>query len=335
VAPTPEALITWPTAMGQRFTVTVDTEEQFDWRAPLSREGYSVSAIGALPQADRRLREAGAALAYMVDWPIASSDEAAAVLRMLAEDCRAVIGAQLHPWVNPPLEEPLSPPYSFPGNLPLALEAAKLDCLTDLIAARIGRRPTAYRAGRYGIGPATLGLLAERGYRLDSSMRARYTYEEEGGPDFRAIGNHAFRTGPNRSIVELPLTTVFTGRFSRGGARIDRWLSRLPHGRGAFARTGLLARVALTPEDMPVEDALEAIRIALGEGVAILNFSFHSPSLVPGNTPYVRDAADLAAFYGWWDRVLALLARRNVGAITLDDVIAAADSGLASDKAPA
>ncbi|PMZ78898.1 WalW protein, partial [Pseudomonas sp. FW306-2-11AD] len=82
----------------------------------------------------------------------------------------------------------------------------------------------------------------------------------------------------------------------------------VPKGRGLFARTHLLARVALTPEDMPQHDALEAIAVAVGEGVRLLNFSFHSPSLVPGHTPYVRDAADLAAFYGWWEAILSDLA---------------------------
>lgn len=329
------ALIDWPDSLGQRFTVTVDTEEEFDWQAPLVREGYATSAIAALPQAHRRLHEAGAELAYMVDWPVASSQAAAATLRQLANEQGATIGTQLHPWVNPPFDEPLLAVNSFPGNLPVSIEAAKLDRLTDLIIDRIGRRPTAYRAGRYGVGPATFDLLAARGYRLDSSMRARYDYSDAHGPDFGAIGNHAFRTGPNGTIIELPLTTVFTGRARRGGARLDRWLGRVPHGRGAFARTGLLARVALTPEDMPVDDVLEAIRVALGEGVAILNFSFHSPSLVPGHTPYVRDARDLALFYDWWDRVLGLLSERGATAISLDAVIAAADAALASPRTSA
>lgn len=333
--PTSAALIDWPADFGQRFIITVDTEEEFDWQAPLAREGHATATIAALPDAHRRLREAGAELAYMVDWPVAASDAAAETLRAMAADQGAGIGTQLHPWVNPPFDEPLLEANSFPGNLPPALEAAKLDRLTALIADRIGIRPMAYRAGRYGVGPATFALLASRGYRLDSSMRARYDYSKAEGPDFAAIDSHAFRAGPDGAIVELPLTTVFTGRARRAGATLDRWLARLPHGRGVFARSGLLARVALTPEDMPVADAMEAVRIALGEGVAILNFAFHSPSVAPGHTPYVRDAADLRIFYDWWDRVLGLLARRDARAITLDGIVAAADAVLASREAAA
>ena len=45
--------------------------------------------------------------------------------------------------------------------------------------------------------------------------------------------------------------------------------------------------------------------------------------MVPGHTPYVRDAADLAAFYRWWDAVLTLLDRRGVANASLDELLAA------------
>ena len=122
-------------------------------------------------------------------------------------------------------------------------------------------------------------------------------------------------------MIELPLTTVFTGAVRSGGTSLYRTLGHIPRGRGVFARTHLMSRVALTPEDMPVPDALEAIAVALGQGVRLLNFAFHSPSLVPGHTPYVRDEADLTRFYRWWDIVLSDLARRNVRPASLDDLI--------------
>jgi hypothetical protein len=165
-----------------------------------------------------------------------------------------------------------------------------------------------------------LRLLATRGYRVDSSMRSGYDYAGQGGPDFTAVGPHAFR---REDMLELPLTTVFTGAARAGGARLHRGLGR--YGRGAFARAGLLQRVALTPEDMPVAAAIAAIDRATADGVRLLTLSFHSPSLVPGHTPYVRDSADLAAFHDWWDRVFAHLDRRGIAPTTLAEVIAAAD----------
>ncbi len=319
--PTDDQIVRWPGDFGKRFIVFVDTEEEFDWARPLSRDARATSAVAAIPAAHARFAEAGVPLAFMIDHPIVSDPVAVDILRRVLEDGQSSIGTQLHPWVNPPFDEAVTPFNSFPGNLPLVLEAAKIGVLTAAITDAFGFAPRAYRAGRYGIGPATIGLLADRGYRLDSSIRARYDYSVEGGPDFMAIGNHAFRTG---GLIELPLTTVFTGHLRGQGPSLYPLMGRLPRGRGLMARSGLLSRVALTPEQMPLRDALEAVRVAVDDEVAVLNFSFHSPSLVAGHTPYVRDSADLAAFYGWWDGVFALLDRLGVRPISLDALITAA-----------
>lgn len=316
--------VIWRAGFGTRFTVFVDTEEEFDWRAPFRHDGWGVATTAALPDAHARMLGMGVRGCYLVDYPVATDPAAIDALHGVLAQGDATIGAQLHPWVNPPFDEALTPHSSFAGNLPKPLEAAKLDRLTDALTAITGTAPTAYRAGRYGLGPNTLHLLAARGYALDSSMRAHYDYGAQGGPDYRAVASHAFRTGPDGGIVELPLTTVFTGRLRRGGAPLYRAAGRVPRGRGILARTGLLHRVALTPEDMPLPDVLEAIRVAVGEGTRVLNFAYHSPSLVPGHTPYVRDAADLVAFWRWWDAVLALLARLDVHAASSDDILAAA-----------
>jgi hypothetical protein len=325
--PAPEALVAWPEGFGPRFLVFVDTEEEFDWRAPFSRDTRSVSHVRALPDMHRRFAESGVGLTYLVDHPIASSPEAVEVLRGLLEDGRSAVGTQLHPWVNPPFDEELGGFNSFAGNLPQALEEAKLTVLTEVIARAFGRRPIAYRAGRYGIGPHTTDLLARLGYRVDTSMRAAYDYSPEGGPDFGAIGNAAFRIGP---ILELPLTSVFTGHLRGRGPSLYRTLGRIPRGRGVAARTGMLSRVALTPEDMPLKDAIEAVRVAVGEGLPLLNFGFHSPSAEPGHTPYVRTAEDLKAFHRWWETILDLLFQLGVRPASLAEVIAAADAACAA-----
>jgi hypothetical protein len=72
-----------------------------------------------------------------------------------------------------------------------------------------------------------------------------------------------------------------------------------------------------------VREAIQAIDALIDEGVRVLNFSFHSPTLEPGHTPYVRDEADRMEFYRWWDNVLSHLARRNVQAATLAELLEA------------
>lgn len=316
-------VIRWPDSFGQRFTVFVDTEEEFDWSAPLTRERHGTTAVAGLTPAHRRFAARGVPLAYLVDQPIADDPYAVEAIGALMAD-GATVGAQLHAWVTPPFDEALTAANSFAGNLPVALERGKIGHLTDTIERAFGERPKVFRSGRYGIGPATFGLLAELGYRVDSSMRSGYDYSAGDGPDFGNVGNHAFRAGPDRALIELPLTTIYTGLLRRGGKTLHRRLGRVPRGRGVFARLGLLSRVALTPEDMPLDEALEAIAVAAGEGLRFLNFAFHSPSVVPGHTPYVRDATDLARFFGWWDAVLDDLDRRGYAPASVEQIVAAA-----------
>ena len=322
-APAAGDLVAWPDSFGARFVVFVDTEEEFDWSKPLARENRSVSAVSALPGAQARFAAAGVPLALMVDHPIATDPRSIDLIGPLLTVGTAV-GTQLHPWVNPPFEEALTSANSFAGNLPRELESAKLTALTEAIETAFGTRPTAYRAGRYGLGPASFDLLAAHGYRLDSSMRPGFDYAADGGPDFSALDNHAFRAG---GIVELPLTTVFTGAARAGGMKLYQTAGRIPKGRAVLARSGLLQRIPLTPEGIPVREALEAIRVALGEGVRVLSFAFHSPSLEPGHTPYVRDEADLRAFWRWWDKVLTELDRLGARAAGLEEVVTAAAAG--------
>ncbi|PTM44469.1 hypothetical protein C8J24_2673 [Sphingomonas aerolata] len=314
----PPEPIVWRPGFGPRYTLFVDVEEQFDWTAPFERTRHSTSAMAAFPEAHARFREQGVALTCLVDYPIVDDPAAVEILRDVVADGRSEIGAQLHPWVNPPFGEPLTPAMSFAGNLPQGLEAAKLRSLTDAIATAFGRRPRAYRAGRYGVGPDTFATLTALGYRLDSSVRPGYDYSAEGGPDFSASDPRPCRRG---ALLSVPLSTLYVGALRGGGAGLYRALGRVPYARGVASRLGLLSRVALTPEDMPIGAALEAVTIAVGEGVELLNFAFHSPSLVPGNTPYVRDATDLRTFHDWWSAMLTRLDRLGVRNASLDEIL--------------
>ncbi|WBO20994.1 polysaccharide deacetylase family protein [Sphingomonas abietis] len=323
-APSPADALTLPVAWGRRFLVFVDTEEEFDWTAPRRRDATATTAIAALPEAHRRLAGFGICPTYLVDYPVAFAPAAVEVLRPLMEAGECAIGTQLHPWVNPPFDEALTVANSFCGNLPEAQERAKLLTLTRCITEAFGRRPQVYRAGRYGIGPNTARLLEEAGYRLDVSVRALFDYSDEGGPDFSRRDCQPSWAGPQRLLMELPLTAVFTGHARRLGRPLYAAAGRVGRLRGLLARSGLLERIALTPEGTPLPEALRAIHTLIDDDTKLISISFHSPSVVPGHTPYVRDAADLRGFYAWWDGVLDLLARKGIEPIGADALIAAA-----------
>ncbi|MDO7833490.1 polysaccharide deacetylase family protein [Sphingobium sp. HBC34] len=321
--PLTEDRITLDPAFGARFMLFVDTEEEFDWDAPFSRTGHGVTALAGMARGHGYFAAAGMKPVYVTDYPVIDDEHAAAMMRQWVEDGTADIGAHLHPWVNPPHVETVSAANSYVGFLPEEVERAKLEALCQRIDTRFGRRPIAYRAGRYGVGPNSARLLEMTGFRLDSSVRSRFDYSHQHGPDFQGMPLNPYWAGPGRSLIELPLSTAFAGLLRGAGERLYRAAQAMGPLAGALARARMLSRVPLTPEGVPAHEAVAAIDALLEEGVRVLNFSFHSPTLEPGHTPYVRDERDRTAFYGWWDKVLDHLARRGVQAATLDQFLAA------------
>lgn len=194
----------------------------------------------------------------------------------------------------------MTPGNSYAGNLPATLEAAKLRVLTDRIAQGLGRRPTLYKAGRYGVGPNTTALLEAEGYEIDASVVPYVSFADDGGPDFRRLGLTPYWFGRRRRLLELPLTSGFCGLIRGFGPRLQApaaspWGRRLK-AEGILSRLNLMERIRLTPEGARFDEMRRLTRALLADGHRIFTLTFHSPSLVPGHTPYVRDTDDLVNF---------------------------------------
>lgn len=321
--PEERCYIRLPESFGRRFTVFCDTEEEFDWARPRSRDNRSTTHMRAMPDLQERFRRRGVQCVHLVDHPIATDPESVSMLREWLERDEISVGTQLHPWVNPPHDEEVNTFNSFVGNLPRGLEQAKIDGLTGTIERAFGRRPVVYRAGRYGVGPNTAALLGQAGYRADVSVRALFDYTDEGGPDFSRVKPLPFRVGEG-ALVELPLSAAYVGRLRGWGRALYRAAGRLPRGRGLLSRSGLLDRVPLTPEGVPLAEALAAARALLDDGVRWFSLSFHSPSVEPGHTPYVRTDGDLRAFHAWWDGMFDFFETEGIAPATIEETIEAA-----------
>ncbi|MEO9600688.1 polysaccharide deacetylase family protein [Parasphingorhabdus sp.] len=320
----PDDHVQWPEDFGRRFLISVDTEEEFDWDAPFQRDGHTTASIPMLHEFQAFAEKHRIKPVYFVDYSIVDDEKGVAFLRSVAEQKTAGIGVHLHPWVNPPFEEDVNVHNSFAGNLPKELEEEKLVALRDAIQNKIGVMPTTYRAGRYGIGPHTTELLLKHGFVMDSSIRPRFDYSEQGGPDFMAVGSEPFWWGRDNRLLEVPLTTVYSGLLRKQSGLMAAIMNKSPLFNALCSRSKMLERIPLTPEGISARETKEAIDVALDDDLRLLVFSFHSPSLAPGHTPYVRTQEDLDGFYDWWRDVIEHLEKRNVKPIDIEQLIAAA-----------
>ncbi len=302
--------VVWPPGSPLRLHFVIDTEESFDWSAPFSRDRHDVRALRELPRLVRRLERWRIVPTCVATFPVVSGAEGRAILGELGASRTIAIGAHLHAWVTPPFEEPLTPATSYAGNLPPELEAAKLAVLSDRIGEAFGIAPRVYKAGRYGLGPASAATLERLGYRADLSGYPKRDLRADGGPDYRAMPDRPFRFGPGRRLLELPMScghVGLLGPFPEVARILDqRALARLRLA-GVFARTRLLERVTLTPEGFTLDEQRRLVRALVARGHRVLCLSLHSPSLAPGNTPYAADAAACAALVERLEGVLELV----------------------------
>ena len=71
-----------------------------------------------------------------------------------------------------------------------------------------------------------------------------------------------------------------------------------------MSRLGLLERIRLTPEGIDHGAHRRLTRSLIAQGCRVFSLTYHSPSLEPGNTPYVRDRDELASFLKTLERYL-------------------------------
>lgn len=286
--------------------VVVDTEEEFDWSAPFSRTNVSVTAIDEVGRLQDVLRPYKLKPTYVIDYPVATTPESARRLARFAGKDECHIGAHLHPWVNPPATEPLGRVTSYACNLGADLERAKISALRDAIAANLGVTPRVYKAGRYGFGRTTAETLEALGFDVDLSVNPQMNFESDGGPSFEGFDVGPGFFGARRRLLEVPCTTAFVGAARRLGTTLHRaasasWLQPFK-AVGVLARSGALNKIMLSPEGSTYDEMIAVTDTLVADGVRTLSLTFHSPSLKPGCTRYVRTAADRDAFLKTIDR---------------------------------
>lgn len=298
--------------------VIVDTEEEFDWNAPFDRMNTNVTSMRAQYRMQDILRRYGVRPTYVMDYPVASQPIGFEPLREWLDAGECLIGAHLHPWVNMPFGEEVNDFNSYPGNLPPDMERRKLEILTEAITGNFGQRPIIYKAGRYGLGPNTFSILTELGYLIDLSPVPFNDMREKYGPDFRNIRAVPYWIGKTGGLLTIPLSTGFFGLLAGYGAAINRGLeqplSRRLRLRGLLSRTALFEHSILTPEGIDSAEHIKLTRAMLGQGKRVFCLTYHSPSLVPGNTPYVRTEADLQKFLAGIERFLDVFFNKLGGA---------------------
>jgi hypothetical protein len=310
--------------------ITIDTEE--DCWGDYRNHDNPVENIGQIPMLQALFDQYGAMPTYLVDWPVLADDRARDILRGILVNGRCEIGSHCHPWNTPPFDESITNRNSMLCNLPSGLVKAKLSNLYNATVDRLQVEPQSFRAGRWGFGQDVATGLIEAGYRVDSSVCPGVDWRSDFGPDYsdapdtpyRFRADDILRPDLSGELLEVPATTSFLQRNLSLCRSLRRTLSKAPAKR--FHLLGLLDRLKLlnfrwfSPELTSGPDMIRLCRAMLGRGSPTLNMSFHSTTLLPGKSPYVRSWKDLDAFLERIRAVLEFAGQNRVGFAALSSL---------------
>lgn len=314
------------------LTVAIDTEED-NWGS-FSETGATTRNIAHLVELQERMAKWGARPTYLVNYAPLVATDSVKVLGRLAGTEGVEIGAHCHPWNTPPSTGE-GPGRSMMRDLPEEANDAMIAEVTRRIASELGVAPRTFRAGRWGFGPTVARPLARHGYAIDVSVSPFIDWGPDGGPDYSDAPHRPYRFHPDRPLVpdpagpllEIPTTVGFVSGDHRSRDRLRRRIQRSPLGRlkaiGILDRLGVLRRRWLSPETASAQDMISLAAACLRTGEPLLGLTFHSCTLLPGVTPFVRDASDRERFMASIEAVLRWAAERSVRFRTLSEAGAA------------
>jgi hypothetical protein len=297
--------------------VSIDTESDKGkgWRSrrPLSFEGITDGVVQRLHPLFQRF---GAKPTYLLSPEVMRDEGSIAALRRIAASCE--LGTHLHgEFAEPGAHEP-DVTSDFQRDYTPEIERKKLTYLTDLFIRAFDHQPQSFRAGRFGIGPASIGILESLGYAVESSVTPHMDWTSSGAPGlaFMDAPTQPYRpdpTDPGRpgtaSLLEVPVTIRrrFINALPVLGGRVDpRWLRPT---RGTDAS---IVRVA--------QDEIADARRAAPHRPVILNAMFHNVEVVPHLSPYAASEEAARCILGRVRALLAFAHREAISVVGLGDV---------------
>lgn len=292
--------------MPPRLLFTVDVEEDMPgWKIT---DPITVSNVAALPRLAELCAELGTRATYLCTYPVATTPESAAILRLLHARGDCEIGAHLHAWNTPPFQPVPGRAGDERGHTYYQSELtperfrAKLEVLHRAVAAIAGVRPRSFRAGRFGIDAATLRELIAMGYEVDTSVAPLEEFGADRGPDFRNAPQHPYRPARHDvrkrgdlPIVEIPVSVALSRRLPVALQRAYVRIPQITRLRGLLSRDylNLLDFAWLYPVRFDLELMKKAARTLVASGSPVLNVFVHSSELVPGMSGRVHTQADV------------------------------------------
>lgn len=302
--------------------ITLDTEPDCDLRWRLSDPLTFDSITSLIPALYRPMwNKFNVKPTYFISPNVLRSEAAINVLRNeLGRG--AEIGCHLHPEYIEPVRKYHDPAGTVPVEFactayPTDVEFEKIKNFTEQIASRIGQRPVAYRAGRFGADSDTIRSLSKLGYLADSSITPGIDWTKRGGPDhsnaplqpyYIAPENYYEPSSESKSVLEIPVT-VFGKRFGPLGRLLpDNWLCY------NWLRP---SHMTVVEQKILIDKTIDLFR---DQPAVVFTMMFHSMEPLTKSTPFVRSRLEQSLYVNRLTRVIQYLRSLGCQFMTISEI---------------
>ena len=320
------------TQANMKLIITIDTEED-NWNR-YSATDNPVTNIERIPALQRLFDDFEIRPTYMVTYPVATYPRSVEILKEILEQGKCEIGAHCHPWNTPPFDDKavIIERDTMLCNLPEAVVHEKLSTLHHAISENFRVVPVSFRAGRWGFGPAVARSLCRLGYKVDTSVTAFTDWSKWHGVDYRDLGPRPYRFSSENilqevnsgELLQMPASVGFLQKNYNRCNMVLKFLDfsfvRKCKIRGLLHRLKILNKVELSPEMSTSQNMIALANRMQGLGFVYLNMFFHSTSLVPGMSPFVKNREDEINFFKRLEAFFSFTCKAGIESITLSQV---------------
>ncbi|MBI5588798.1 MAG: polysaccharide deacetylase family protein [Deltaproteobacteria bacterium] len=314
-----------------KLIITIDTEED-NWGC-FQHARHTVENIGRLSSVQELFDEFNVRPTYLITYPVAADEKAVSILRAIEQSGRCEIGAHCHAWSTPPFEEAEDEKNSMLCNLPAGLQFKKLRTLHETIIKNLGIAPVSFRSGRWDYNHDVARNLYRLGYTIDTSITPYTDWTKYHGTDFSDISAEPFaycdgfekRASSPYGLIEVPATIDYLQEHTGLNRRIKKLVAAKSFSglrlTGILYRLNIVNKVMLCPEIFGSKDMIALTKKMVKRGHKVVNMFFHSPTLTPGLTPFVRTTDDVKRFLRTIREYLEFARDNGIGSIKLSESV--------------
>lgn len=296
----------------KKLIITIDNEEDNQWNANAEETTENAKHLIRFQNLCDRF---GFKPVYLTTYRMAKDPVFVDLAKEALRENKCEVGMHLHAWSTPPGYDigKVTNERSYLIEYPLEIMEEKISRLHDLLTSTFGEI-VSHRSGRWALNRQYLMLLKKYGYLCDCSVTPGISWSRNLGATGAPGSDYSKKQNGNYEIVEglleVPVSIFPIHYFELGGIDKPRSFARevyhLLHGKKTWLRPSLSSLYQM-------KRLLDYVQKSL---VNYAMFMIHSSELMPGGSPYYKDAAAVEILYRQLEE-LFMYASNNYEGITL------------------